>query len=189
MTGVSPILPIAATQPRGEATRLDKIRARLAADLRAKLLLADDDRGLGEALDRWELSLFSEEPFRSAQVSEALTCLLLGAVLLGPVTARADDDDTIDYRQHIMKTMEDVGEVATPAGQRITSILLLEDLAIVPLLCEAASASARVAPSASRPRNEAQAAAAPIGPKMPVGCQPLRWWWPGSRQASSAQAS
>ena len=34
----------------------------------------------------------------------------------------------------IMKTMEDAGEVATPAGQRITSILLLEDLAIVPLL-------------------------------------------------------
>ena len=38
--------------------------------------LADDDRELGEALDRWELSLFSEEPFRSAQVREALTCLL-----------------------------------------------------------------------------------------------------------------
>lgn len=34
----------------------------------------------------------------------------------------------------IMKTMEDAGEVATSAGQRITSILLLEDLAIVPLL-------------------------------------------------------
>ncbi len=75
---IAPILPIAATQPRGEATRLDKIRARLAADLRSKLLLADDDRGLGEALDRWELSLFSEEPFRSAQVSEALTCLFGG---------------------------------------------------------------------------------------------------------------
>ena len=75
---IAPILPIAATQPRGEGARLDKIRARLAADLRSKLLLADDDRGLGEALDRWELSLFSEEPFRSAQVSEALTCLFGG---------------------------------------------------------------------------------------------------------------
>jgi hypothetical protein len=73
---ISPLLPIAATQPRGEGTRLDKIRARLAADLRAKLTLADEDRGLGEALDRWELSLFSEEPFRSAQVRESLTCLL-----------------------------------------------------------------------------------------------------------------
>ena len=73
---ISPLLPIAATQPRGEGTRLDKIRARLAADLRGKLTLADTDRELGEALDRWELSLFSDEPFRSAQVRESLTCLL-----------------------------------------------------------------------------------------------------------------
>jgi hypothetical protein len=73
---ISPLLPIAATQPRGEGTRLDKIRARLAADLRGKLTLADSDRELGEALDRWELSLFSDEPFRSAQVRESLTCLL-----------------------------------------------------------------------------------------------------------------
>jgi hypothetical protein len=94
---ISPLLPIAATQPRGEGTRLDKIRARLAADLRGKLTLADTDRELGEALDRWELSLFSEEPFRSAQVRESLTCLLGGdggawaaamrtAVLLGDKT-------------------------------------------------------------------------------------------------------
>jgi len=75
---ISPLLPIAATQPRGEGTRLDKVRARLASDLRAKLTLADADRELGEALDRWELSLFSEEPFRSAQVREAIGCLLGG---------------------------------------------------------------------------------------------------------------
>jgi hypothetical protein len=73
---IAPLLPIAATQPRGEATRLDPLRAKLAADLRARLTLADEDRELGEALDRWELSLFSEEPFRSAQVREAVTCLL-----------------------------------------------------------------------------------------------------------------
>jgi hypothetical protein len=75
---VSPLLPIAATQPRGEPTRLDKLRARTAADLRERLTLADGDRELGEALDRWELSLFAEEPFRSAQVREALACLLGG---------------------------------------------------------------------------------------------------------------
>jgi hypothetical protein len=75
---IAALLPIAATQPRGDATRLDKIRARLAADLREKLTLADSDRELGEALDRWELSLFSEEPFRSAQVRESLGCLLGG---------------------------------------------------------------------------------------------------------------
>jgi hypothetical protein len=73
---ISPLLPIAATQPRGESTRLDKLRARLAADLRERLTLADADRDLGEALDRWELSLFSEEPFRSAQIRESLACLL-----------------------------------------------------------------------------------------------------------------
>jgi hypothetical protein len=73
---ISPLLPIAATQPRGEATRLDSVRGRLAADLRERLPLADGDRELGEALDRWELSLFAEEPFRSAQVREALTALL-----------------------------------------------------------------------------------------------------------------
>jgi hypothetical protein len=99
---IAPLLPIAATQPRGEGTRLDKIRARLAADLRAKLTLADSDRELGEALDRWELSLFSDEPFRSAQVRESLTCLLGGdggtwaaamrtAVLLGDKTRERSD--------------------------------------------------------------------------------------------------
>ncbi|HEY6962076.1 MAG TPA: hypothetical protein VI408_09340 [Gaiellaceae bacterium] len=73
---IAPLLPIAATQPRGEATRLDKVRAKLAAELRERLTLADADRELGEALDRWELSLFSEEPFRSAQVREAAACVL-----------------------------------------------------------------------------------------------------------------
>jgi hypothetical protein len=75
---ISPLLPISATQPRGEATRLDSLRGRLASDLRERLTLADDDRELGEALDRWELSLFGEEPFRSAQVRDALTALLGG---------------------------------------------------------------------------------------------------------------
>jgi hypothetical protein len=52
------------------------VRGRLAADLRERLPLADDDRELGDALDRWELSLFADEPFRSAQAREALTALL-----------------------------------------------------------------------------------------------------------------
>jgi hypothetical protein len=73
---ITPILPIAGTQPRGEAIRLDQLRGRLAAELRERLTLADSDRRLGEALDRWELSLHAEEPFRSAQVREALDCLL-----------------------------------------------------------------------------------------------------------------
>jgi hypothetical protein len=75
---IAPLLPIAATQPHGEAVRLDRVRAELTARLRERLLLADDDRELGEALDRWELSLFSEEPFRTAQIREALVCVLGG---------------------------------------------------------------------------------------------------------------
>ncbi|HEX4519681.1 MAG TPA: hypothetical protein VH063_08895 [Gaiellaceae bacterium] len=73
---ISPLLPIAATKPLGEAIRLDSLRAKLAADLRERLPLADEDRELGEALDRWELSLFADEPFRSGQVQDALTALL-----------------------------------------------------------------------------------------------------------------
>ena len=56
---ISPLLPIAATKPLGDAIRLDAVRARVAADLRERLPLADDDRELGDALDRWELSLFA----------------------------------------------------------------------------------------------------------------------------------
>jgi hypothetical protein len=73
---IAPLLPIAATEPRGEATRLDTLRGKLAAEIRERLALADEDRDLGEALDRWELSLFADEPFRSAQLREALVALL-----------------------------------------------------------------------------------------------------------------
>jgi hypothetical protein len=73
---ISPLLPIAAAQPRGDSIRLDSLRGRLAADLRERLALADGDRELAEALDRWELSLFAADPFRSAQVRDALTALL-----------------------------------------------------------------------------------------------------------------
>jgi hypothetical protein len=73
---ISPLLPIAATPPRGEGCRLDALRGALAADLRERLMLADDDRELAEALDRWELSLFADEPFRSAQLRDTLSALL-----------------------------------------------------------------------------------------------------------------
>src|SRR5205085_6884262 len=62
--GIRPVLPIAATQPAGEPIRLDTVRAGLARDLLGELDSADDDPDLGEALDRWELSLFQGEPFR-----------------------------------------------------------------------------------------------------------------------------
>src|SRR5436189_3302799 len=71
--GIRPVLPIAATAPPGEATRLEAFRTRLAADLLQRLGGAEDDPELAEALDRWELALFATEPYRSEQLREALT--------------------------------------------------------------------------------------------------------------------
>lgn len=105
--GVRPVLPIAATQPAGEPTRLDSFRAGLAADLLPRLALADDDPELGEALDRWELSLFQDGPFQTEQLRESLAALLggsdglwaaavRGAILLGDTPrARAELQDRL----------------------------------------------------------------------------------------------
>src|SRR5437667_15163 len=65
--GIRPVLPIAATAPPGEPTRLDPFRASVASDVRVRLGAADDDAYLGDALDRWELALFQSEPFRAEQ--------------------------------------------------------------------------------------------------------------------------
>ena len=74
--GIRPVLPIAATPPPGEPTRLDPFRATVAADLRPRLAIADDDARLGDALDRWELSLFQDAPFRDDQLRHALDSAL-----------------------------------------------------------------------------------------------------------------
>ncbi len=74
--GIRPVLPIAATQPQGEPSRLDEFRGRLAADLRGRLLFADEDQRLADALDRWELSMFQDDPFRSEQLRQSLDSLL-----------------------------------------------------------------------------------------------------------------
>jgi hypothetical protein len=74
--GVKPALPIAAAQPPGEPTRLDVFRGELARRLRERVAAADEDAQLGEALDRWELSLFQSEPFRSEQLRTSLEALL-----------------------------------------------------------------------------------------------------------------
>jgi len=75
--GIRPVLPIAATEPPGEPTRVDSFRGQLARDLLERLGAADEDLELGDALDRWELSLFQGEPFRSEQLRQSL-CALLG---------------------------------------------------------------------------------------------------------------
>ena len=87
--GIRPVLPIAATQPPGQPSRLDGFRTPIAIEVLQALADADGDPALAEALDRWELSLFQNEPYRSEQLraaSEALlgeTWPLRGAVVLG----------------------------------------------------------------------------------------------------------
>ena len=87
--GIKPMLPIAAAQPTGEATRLDPFRGRLASELLERLPLADEDSELGEALDRWELSLFQTGSSREEQLRKALTALLGGMDGVWAATMRA----------------------------------------------------------------------------------------------------
>jgi len=74
--GVRPVLPIAATQPPGEPTRLDVFRGETARVLIGKLGAVEDDRELGDALDRWELALFQDGSFRAEQLRSSLEALL-----------------------------------------------------------------------------------------------------------------
>jgi hypothetical protein len=74
--GIQPVLPIAATLPPGEPSRLDAFRSPIAVDVLAALGDADGDPELSDALDRWELSLFQNEPFRAEQLRAALVSLL-----------------------------------------------------------------------------------------------------------------
>jgi hypothetical protein len=74
--GIRPVLPIAATPPPGEPSRLDPFRAQVAAKLIPQLALADGDARLADALDRWELSLFQDDPFRAHQLQLALDAAL-----------------------------------------------------------------------------------------------------------------
>jgi len=70
------VLPIAATEPSGEPTRLDVFRGETARLLIGKLGAVEDDRELGDALDRWELALFQDGSFRAEQLRSSLEALL-----------------------------------------------------------------------------------------------------------------
>jgi hypothetical protein len=87
--GIRPAVPIAAAVPPGEPSRLDSLRARLARELRERIAAADPDPELADALDRWELSLFQDEPFRSEQLRAALEALLGAGDGLWAATLRA----------------------------------------------------------------------------------------------------
>ncbi len=74
--GIQPVLPIAATQPPGESSRLDTFRTPIAVEVLEALSDADGDPELSDALDRWELSLFQNDPFRGEQLRAAMASLL-----------------------------------------------------------------------------------------------------------------
>jgi hypothetical protein len=123
---IRPVLPIAAAEPGGEPTRLDAFRARLASDLLVRLGRAEEDPELAEALDRWELSLFADEPFRSEQLREALAALLGGADGLWAAAVRAavllgetgrDRADQLD-RLRALARGEQVGQAAADAVRK-----------------------------------------------------------------------
>jgi hypothetical protein len=130
--GIRPVVPIAGMVPSGEPTRLDPFRGALARDLLERLALCDDDPDLGEALDRWELSLFQGEPFRSEQLRESLTALLgatdglwaagLRAGLLLRLKARLEDPGVESVRRAIVEVLVH--------GDRASLVRWLDDAAL-----------------------------------------------------------
>ena len=125
--GVRSVLPIAATQPPGEPTRLDSFRGPLAAELLARLGLADADTPLAEALDRWELALFQHEPFRSEQLRSSLAALLGATWPLRAVTLLEREPGARELLHDALVTLADGGE-ATPAAADAVRRALVEVL-------------------------------------------------------------
>ena len=109
--GIRPVLPIAATQPPGEPTWLDEFRGPLAAELLIRLGLADADTNLAEALDRWELSLFQHEPFRSEQLRSSLGALLGGT---WPLRASVLLEEEPERREALHRDLAALGGGAEP---------------------------------------------------------------------------
>ena len=130
--GIRPMVPIAATQPNGEPTRLDRFRGGVAARLLQRLALADEDTRLAEALDRWELSLFQADPFRSEQLRESLAALLGGGDGLAIAVLRAAVllGDAAQERTSLLKRLRGLasGEEADAAGADAVRRALVEVL-------------------------------------------------------------
>jgi hypothetical protein len=126
--GIRPVLPIAATQPPGDSIRLDAVRAERARGLRERLALADDDRELAEALDRWELSLFQADPFASEQLRGSLTSLLGGGegLFAGSLRAAAGLGETPRERSAILERLRllAAGDAAAVTGDLVRRALV-----------------------------------------------------------------
>jgi hypothetical protein len=122
--GIRPVLPIAATQPPGEPTRLDEFRAALAAELLVRLGLADADTTLAEALDRWELSLFQHEPFRSEQLRGALSALFGSTWPLRVAVLLEDEAERREALHRALAALSDGEEADAPAREAVRRSLV-----------------------------------------------------------------
>jgi hypothetical protein len=113
--GIRPVLPIGATAPPGEPSRLDRFRAPIAVEVFGALAGADGDAELAEALDRWELSLFQNEPFRSEQLRAAARALLGETWPLRTAVLLADAGAAREELHEELAAVER-GDPATPIG-------------------------------------------------------------------------
>jgi hypothetical protein len=84
-----PLPGIAATERAGEPGRLDPWRGGLAGELLSRLGASESDAELVEAIERWELALFEDEPTRSERLRESLAALLAGPDGLWAASMRA----------------------------------------------------------------------------------------------------
>jgi hypothetical protein len=122
--GIRPVLPIAATQPPGEPTRLDEFRGPLAAELLVRLGIADADTYLAEALDRWELSLFQHEPFRSEQLRASLAALLGPTWPLRASVLLEEDAERREALHRDLTALADGAEATSPAATAVRRALV-----------------------------------------------------------------
>jgi len=126
--GIRPVLPIAATAPPGEPVRIDPLTAERAQRLRGRLTLADDDRELGEALDRWELSLFQSDPFASEQLRGSLGAALGAGEGLFAASLRAAAllGETPRERAELLERLRllAAGDAASATGDLVRRVLV-----------------------------------------------------------------
>ena len=109
---------------RARPTRLDEFRAPLAAELLVRLGLADADTNLAEALDRWELALFQNEPFRSEQLRAALAAVLGTTWPLRAAVLLETDPDRRDALHQDLAALADGGEASPGAAGAVRRALV-----------------------------------------------------------------
>ncbi len=122
--GIRPVLPIGATTPPGEPSRLDRFRAPIAVDVLAALAGADGDAELAEALDRWELSLFQNEPFRSEQLRAAARALFGETWPLRAAVLLADAGEAREELHEELAAVERGGPATTIAVDAFRRLLV-----------------------------------------------------------------